>query len=320
MNSDYPWPALPGYASQPVWTGRGFRVGNDLRPILAYETGALGWTDDLTTFHEDNAGSDHSLDRTSRRHAVRQVKKHANGKAPIILEIGCSSGFLLEALQQELPHARLIGSDYVRAPLEHLALRTPGIPLLQFDLVQCPLPDCSIDVVVLLNVLEHIKDDVGAVRQLYRILKPGGTVVLEVPAGPHLYDVYDKVLMHFRRYRLSGLCRLLADAGFSVVDASSLGTFLYPAFWYVKRKNRRHLDAPEDVQRQIVGRAIQKTARNRLLEAVMWLEECARRVVPLPFGIRCLATCVKPAVAQGASLEIHKMQRLEPGLLEIDTC
>jgi len=114
-----------------------------------------------------------------------------------------------------MPHAQLIGSDYVRGPLEEVARRLPDVPLLQFDLVKCPLPDASVDVVVLLNVLEHIEDDVGAVRQLARILKPGGAVVIEVPAGPHLYDVYDKVLMHYRRYRLSGLKRLLRAAGLS---------------------------------------------------------------------------------------------------------
>jgi SAM-dependent methyltransferase len=170
----------------------------------------------------------------------------------------------------------------------------PDIPLLQFDLVKCPLPDDSVDVAVLLNVLEHIEDDAAAVRQLYRIVKPGGAVVMEVPAGPHLYDVYDKVLMHFRRYQLSGLRRLLEGSGFTVAHASSLGAFLYPAFRYVKKRNRRYLEAPEEVQKEVVARAIKKSGRNRLCEALMWVEGVVRRWLPLPFGIRCLATCIKP--------------------------
>jgi SAM-dependent methyltransferase len=278
-----------------VWTGRGFRLGGKTLPILSYEVGASGWTDDLTAFHEGNAGGDHFIDRASRAHALREVRRHARGPSPVVLEVGCSSGFLLEELRRALPHAQVIGSDYVRGPLERLAGRLPNVPLLQFDLVKCPLPDDSIDVAVLLNVLEHIEDDAGAVRQLRRIVKPGGTVVLEVPAGPHLYDVYDKVLMHYRRYRLSGLRRLLTDGGFTVEHASSLGALLYPGFWWVKRRNRRYLDAPEDLQKQVVARAIRKSGRKRLFEALMWVESCLRRVVPLPFGIRCLATCVKPA-------------------------
>jgi hypothetical protein len=101
--------------------------------------------------------------------------------------------------------------------------------------------------------------------------------------------------MHFRRYRLSGLCRLLEASGLHVAHASSLGTLLYPGFWYVKRKNKRYLSESEEVQRQVVARAIRKTGRNRLLEGVMWAEGVLRSAVPLPFGIRCLTTGVKTA-------------------------
>jgi ubiquinone/menaquinone biosynthesis C-methylase UbiE len=294
MDWTYPWPIPPGHASAPVWTGHGFRLGKQTLPLLTYEIGSSAWTDELTAFHEDHAGSDHFIDRASRDHALRQIRKHARGPAPVVLEVGCSSGFLVQALRRELPHARLIGSDYVRGPLEQLAVRVPDVPLLQFDLVKCPLPDASVDVVVLLNVLEHIEDDVGAVRQLYRIVKPGGAVVIEVPAGPHLYDVYDKLLMHYRRYKLSGLRRLLEASGFAVAHASGLGALLYPAFRHVKKKNQRYLEAPEEVQKEIVARAIQKSGRNRFCELLMWLERWLRGIVPLPFGIRCLATCVKP--------------------------
>jgi ubiquinone/menaquinone biosynthesis C-methylase UbiE len=291
--TSYPWPVPPECRSTPVWTGSGFRVDGRHLPLLSYTVGASGWTDDLTTFHEDNAGSDHFIDRASRQHTLRQVRRHATQTAPVILEVGCSSGFCLEALRRELPQAQLIGSDFVRGPLEQLARRLPTVPLLQFDLVHCPLPDESVDVVVLLNVLEHIQDDAEAVRQVARILKPGGAVVIEVPAGPHLYDVYDKVLMHFRRYELAGLIHLLENAGLNVVHASNLGALLYPGFWYVKKKNRRYLDAPEDTQREIVARAIRKSSRNRLFEGVMWVESCLRSWAPLPFGIRCLTTCRK---------------------------
>jgi SAM-dependent methyltransferase len=291
----FPWPAPPGAAAAPVWAGDGFRVGGRQVSVLGYTVGNSGWTDDLTAFHEDNAGSDHFIDRASRRHALDQVRRHARGPAPVVLEVGCSSGFFLEEVRREMPHAFVIGADFVGGPLRALAERRPDLPLLQFDLTRCPLADGCVDVVVLLNVLEHIGDDAAAVREAARILRPGGAVVIEVPAGPHLYDVYDKVLMHYRRYELGGLRRLLQECGLSVALASSLGSFLYPAFWYVKRKNRRFLSAPAEEQRRIVAGAIRKTGRNRLCEAVMGVEAAMRRCVPLPFGIRCLATAVKPA-------------------------
>jgi SAM-dependent methyltransferase len=293
VNLAFPWPVPPGASAVPVWTGDGFRIGSERRSLLAYAVGDSGWTDDLTAFHEDNAGSDHFIDRASRAHALGQVKRHARGPRPVVLEVGCSSGFFLEELRRELPHALVMGADYVCGPLTQLAERRPDLPLLQFDLTRCPLPEGSVDVVVLLNVLEHIGDDESAVREVARILRPGGAAVIEVPAGPHLFDVYDRVLLHHRRYRLGGLRKLLEGAGLHVALASSLGAFLYPAFRFVKMRNKRYLSEPEEVQRQVVARAIRKSGRNRLCELLMTVEAAVRRCLPLPLGIRCLATGVK---------------------------
>ena len=102
------------------------------------------------------------------------MKRGISGAAPIILEVGCSSGFLLREMRAAIPQAMLIGSDFISGPLEALHQSMPDLPLLQFDLVQCPLPSDSIDAVVALNVLEHIEDHQGALRQMFRILRPGG--------------------------------------------------------------------------------------------------------------------------------------------------
>ena len=132
-----------------------------------YGIGTSGWTDELTSFHEDTAGANHPIDRASRRDAIGQLRRHIHENAPTILEVGCSSGFMLHEIRRHFPEAGVIGADYVRRPLDVLAAEMPEVPLLQFDLTQCPLPDQSIDAVVLLNVLEHIEDDAAAVRHSY---------------------------------------------------------------------------------------------------------------------------------------------------------
>src|SRR5262249_54234575 len=156
--------------------------------------------------------------------------------------------------------------------------------------VHCPLADNSVDVVVLLNVLEHIEDHEAAVRQVQRVLKPGGAAVIEVPAGPHLFDVYDKVLMHHRRYELSGLRRLRGGAGRPSVPPPPRGAFLSPGLWYARRKNTPSLSARGGGKKEAVAGATRKRGRNRLFEGVMWLEARLRRWTSFPFGIRCLAT------------------------------
>jgi predicted SAM-dependent methyltransferase len=97
-------------------------------------------------------------------------------------------------------------------------------------LVQSPIPNDTIDTLVLLNVLEHIKDDTTALKKAFNMLKPGGSIILEVPAGPRLYDNYDKALNHFRRYTAKELKDKCNKAGFTVKRLSHLGFFIFPLF------------------------------------------------------------------------------------------
>lgn len=292
-------PPLPGTNDPPVWVGEGFRVGGKLCSVLEYVDGETeGWSDELTSFHEETAGENHYIDRASREHAVSRLEKwlpSKRGGSPVILDIGCSSGFLLKTLKSRLPEAVVVGSDFVRNPLMKLAAEWPGLPLLRFDLVRCPLPDAVLDAAVLLNVLEHIEDDFAAVRQVFRILKPGGIAVVEVPANPDLYDVYDKLLLHWRRYRMKDLLARFEGAGFEVLEKSHLGFLLYPGFWLVKKRNRRYLAADVERQRQIVAANIRQGSSSQFLARLMRWEASLRGRVYLPTGIRCLLVCRRPA-------------------------
>lgn len=90
------------------------------------------------------------------------------------------------------------------------------------------IADATQDFIYTLNVLEHIADDRAAARELYRMLKPGGRLLVYVPAFPVLYSAMDRKVGHLRRYRREALVKLLREAGFSVDDsayADSLGFF-----------------------------------------------------------------------------------------------
>jgi SAM-dependent methyltransferase len=277
----------------PVWLGNGFRAGDDFFRVLDYSSNSDGWNDSLTTFHEETAGSDHFIDRASRQHALEQLIRHAERKPAVILEVGCSSGYLLAQIADYFTETAVLGADVVKEPLEQLASVYPDLPLFRFDLVQCPFPDESVDAIVLLNVLEHIEDDAAAMAQVCRILKPNGIAVIEVPAGPHLYDAYDQSLMHFRRYALSDLRRLARDANLRIVEQSHLGFLLYPGFQLVKRRNRRLLSKSANAQRQVVEQNIRNTGSSGLLRCLMKFELAMGHWFSYPFGIRCLLTCAK---------------------------
>src|SRR4051812_13995163 len=101
---DFNWPAING--SFPKWTGAGFSVNGENRAVLDFEAGDSGWSDELTTFHEGAAGEGtHPIDVASRRRARRALVEHLHvprDKA-VLLEVGCSSGFLLKELVKDWP-------------------------------------------------------------------------------------------------------------------------------------------------------------------------------------------------------------------------
>jgi SAM-dependent methyltransferase len=287
-------PPPPGYQNKPVWTGSGFLLGDRLHPVLCYAVQSSGWTDELTDLHEQVDDEYHYMSIASREHAIGAVEHWMVVPNPVVLDIGCSSGYTLKHLSQRIPGARVLGADYVMGPLEKLASVTPGLPLLQFDLTKCPLTTNSIDVIVLLNVLEHIEQDNLALHQVHRVLRSGGIAVIEVPAGPQLYDIYDRRLMHFRRYSLGQLRRMVLQTGFEVLASSHLGFFLYPGFWAAKKRNRVVGRASASVQESVIGRDMRRMGQSRLLKSVMRLENSLRRWIHYPTGIRCLVTCRKP--------------------------
>lgn len=294
MKLPFVLPPVENESPPPEWTGSGFVVDGKSVKVLRYGANKEGWSGDLTTFHETVSGDDHFIDKASRQVALEQLGKYIDGGSPVVLDVGCSSGAMLRSMKERFPEATVIGSDCVPEHLESLAIELTGMPVLQFDVVECPFPDASVDAVVMLNVLEHIENDAEAIRQVKRILKPGGILVLEVPAGPSLYDVYDRYLLHFRRYNLAGLQDLMDGAGFKIVQQSHLGCFLYPLFSFVKKRNQRHLKENRTCDKKIVEEKIRQTGDNFLLRLIMALELRMGRYTNYPFGIRCLMTCLRP--------------------------
>jgi SAM-dependent methyltransferase len=281
-------------AEQAVWTGQAFVVGTATERILSYGLRQSGWNDGLARFHRQETASDHFIEIASRAHAMKEVKRTIVETPSVILDIGCAAGYLLRELLQQLPEHVIIGSDYTLDTLQEVGSNIPSVPLLRFDLTQCPLPDDFADVVVLLNVLEHIGGEEQAVAHLFRILRPGGVAIIEVPAKAALFDIFDRVLMHFRRYDMQRLTQLLRKAGFTIERRSHLGFFLFPAFYVSKRLNQlRHPARPDVDEMRIVSKMISTARSSSLMRYTMAAESALRQYVYLPFGIRCLVTCRK---------------------------
>jgi hypothetical protein len=127
-------------------------------------------------------------------------------------------------------------------------------------------------------VLEHIDNDFKALQEIQRILRPCGLAHIEVPANPPSFDLYDEVLMHFRRYRLGDLTTKAREAGFAILKATHLGFFVYPLFKMGKRRNQKAgKNVSFDEKKAILARQIGTTARNQLLSMAFKVERIFSR-------------------------------------------
>ncbi len=286
-------PVQRGEKEAPVWLGKGFKIGNKLTSILEYNNNLSGWCNELTIMHEDVDSSSHPIEKASRMNAINQLQKHLkNIKNPVVMEVGCSSGYFIQDIISNIPNVTLVGTDVIKQSLSKLSREMPNVPFMCFDLLQSPLTDDSFDAIVLLNVLEHIENDIDAMNQVYRMLKPGGVAIIELPAGPHLYDQYDKILKHYRRYSMLELVSKLKKSSFSILNKSHIGFFVYPAFTFIKRRNQIN-SAKEDFSATVKSQ-INDTSSSLFFKIAMKIEYFFSHFISYPVGIRCIVSARKP--------------------------
>ena len=100
------------------------------------------------------------------------------------------------------------------------------------------------DTVFALNVVEHIEEDTPAIRNCHKLLKPGGNLVVLVPAYPKLYNRFDKELEHFRRYTRTTLNHLLSKEKFQVLHSQYFNFMGIPG-WYISGKLQKNKTIPK---------------------------------------------------------------------------
>jgi SAM-dependent methyltransferase len=256
---------------------------------------SVNWSQELEQLHEESSRT-HFIDVWTRRAMLARLGELPS--APTILDVGCSSGYLLEDLRAHLPHADLIGVDLIASGLRAAHTHVPDALLLQADVRSLPLKDACVDVAVSANLLEHVNQDQQALAEMRRVLRPGGRAVVVVPVGPRMYDCYDRLLGHERRYARGELASKANRVGLTVLQDVHLGAPLYPAFWVAKKRNRRHSDhLTGDALEHKVKRHIDSTGESSLGQLACRVEELllARRV-RLPFGIRGMTVLERPQV------------------------
>jgi len=231
------------------YVGRTYREGKKigwrdafkaLRAILKY------WlVDDL--YAEDEYGSQilHRLERARRfnRWMASAVAPHMGSR---VLEIGAGIGNITQSL---LPRDLYVASDINPHYLDYLANFAVGKPYL--EVARVDLEEAAtfapwtgrFDTVLCLNVLEHVREPLPALRNMLGALQPGGCLVLYVPQGPDLYSSLDEVLGHRCRYTKDGMRGELEQAGYELQALWDFNRLAVLGWWLNgKVLRRRHFD------------------------------------------------------------------------------
>lgn len=140
-----------------------------------------------------------------------------------VLDVGCGTGLMLSKAATLKP----IGLDF-----SHLALKfcrsRDARNLVRGDVIHLPFADGSLDLILALDLMEHVERDDLLIREFNRVLRPGGYLMATVPAHPRLWSDHDVALHHFRRYTYDSFRRLLRSGDFRPIKYTYGISFLHP--------------------------------------------------------------------------------------------
>ena len=155
----------------------------------------------------------------ARRNIIRMLLKQQRTYYDTVLDVGCGSGHFLWSMKD---------MSNTRYGIDEHSYRTADHTVMQGDARDLPFEDNSMDLITMLDVLEHIPDSDTALKELHRVVKQDGVCLLTVPAFQCLYSPHDRKNHHVKRYSKNDLCRQLERNGFRVLRCSYFNTWLFP--------------------------------------------------------------------------------------------
>lgn len=206
------------------------------------------------------------------------------------LDVGCGVGSNYGVISDAA--SRVIGLDISQDALD--TTLAPYDEKVLASVEKMPLPDGSVDTVVCFDVLEHVDDHV-AVKDIYRVLRPGGSAFVTVPAFDSLWNENDDYGHHLRRYRKVEIVKVFKENGFELPYVYYWNRFpFFPVVWVIARFYKRGVKK-ENLRNNL---SLIPNWVNRPMIIWMRIENALARVVPLPFGVSLVLVAKKPIIVQ----------------------
>ena len=163
---------------------------------------------------------------------------HPLQRGDLLVDCGAGTGIFAEEMKR---FCNVLALDDFEESLELLRKRLGENNVRKASCTALPLANASVEVLTALDVIEHVEDDQTAVREILRVLKPGGIAVITVPALMALWSDWDVTLHHFRRYTKASLLKIVPSE-FEVLHANYINVAVLPIVFAVRKwrglKNR----------------------------------------------------------------------------------
>jgi SAM-dependent methyltransferase len=160
--------------------------------------------------------------RTVLGRVIADLRLPARAK---ILDAGCGSGRNMVELAR---HGDVTGVE-LSATSVCLARERSAGEVVEGSVLEMPFEGGTFDLAVSLDVIEHLEDDLTALRELRRVVAPGGALLITVPAYQWLWSGHDEINHHHRRYTRRSLQRIAEQAGWQQVRTTYFNSLLLPA-------------------------------------------------------------------------------------------
>jgi len=206
-----------------------------------------------------------------------------------VLDAGCGTGGGMASLARAFPGSLIVGTDVASAAIRYSMLRHAG-PVLPGSVDSLPFREAIFDVVLLIDLL-YIRgvNDSMALREACRVLRPGGILVVNVPAFEWLQGRHDIAVHTRHRYRRSELRRLLTSNGFAVKQILYWNALFLPLVFVVRRLLIR---GSKDVVARSDLRSLPR-GLNWLLAKLLFLDTWICGMVSIPFGTSVFGVACK---------------------------
>lgn len=218
---------------------------------------------------------------------INLLRKYAKGNNNLILDAGCGTGAGMLYLQE---FGTVYGVDLSSKAVAFCKKR--GITKVKLgDVSKLPFKNGYFDIVCLMDVIEHVSNDKLVIKEMYRVLKKNGILLMTLPALPFIYSKHDKEQGHFRRYSKQDLIKIFNGTGFREIKISYFNVFLSPLIIIIRLSSR--LGGPfaklADFDSKVNYEIFKKRLTNSILSQIFSVESVLLSSMNLPFGISLLS-------------------------------